>query len=284
MGKGDKIPFWLDLWAGNRTLSDTFPNLYNHESDKRCYVSDRYRTNQGGIQWFWGSRNNLSSNALLKEWDECLAVINEVTISQRSDAWLWRMGEKQVEFQARLVRAELDEISLINETTVLIWLHWIPKKVNCFLWRVVLDRIATKEALQILRIHLPSVNCVLCNEEIESVNHLLVTCGLAQQIWAVIFQWMKIPLPRYILSVVQLLEFTDSYQGIKKYKRAVYTAVATTCWIIWKTRNDVIFKSKPPVLAKIIGDIKVVSFSWVCNRSELKDFPWEKWRSFRMRE
>ncbi|KAM0062163.1 putative reverse transcriptase zinc-binding domain-containing protein [Helianthus debilis subsp. tardiflorus] len=155
----------------------------------------------------------------------------------------------------------MDEISLINETKVLNWLRWIPKKVNCFLWRVVLDRIATKEALQIRHIHLTSVNYVLCNWELESVNHLLITCDLAQQIWLVVFEWMKIPLARYILSVGQLLEFIDSYKGVKKFKRAVSTVVTATCWNTWRTRNEVIFKNKSPVFAKLIGDIKATSYT-----------------------
>ncbi|KAJ0600216.1 hypothetical protein HanIR_Chr03g0114071 [Helianthus annuus] len=91
---------------------------------------------------------------------------------------------------------------------------------------------------------------------------------------------MKIPLPQYILSVVQLLEFIDSYKGEMKFKRAVYKVVAATCWIIWRTRNEVIFKNKSPVLAKSIGDIKATSYTWVCNRLGLSDMSWEIWRSF----
>ncbi|XP_022023738.1 uncharacterized protein LOC110924000 [Helianthus annuus] len=280
LGRGDKSLFWLDRWAGNRPLNELFPNLYAIESEKRCRVLDRYKLNQGNIEWFWGSSNDLSTDAVKEEWAECLALVSRVSIRQTPDVWRWKMEDKLVDFQVSLVREELDDISLVNETKVLNWLHWIPKKVNCFPWRVVLDRIATKEALQIRRLQLTSVNCVMCNGELESVNHLLITCEWAQQIWSVVFQWMKIQLPRYILSVVQLLEFIDSYKGEKKFKRAVYTVVAATCWIIWRMRNEVIFKNKSPTLVKAIGDIKSTSFSWVYNRSGLLDMSWDLWRSF----
>ncbi|KAF5791605.1 hypothetical protein HanRHA438_Chr09g0408471 [Helianthus annuus] len=103
---------------------------------------------------------------------------------------------------------------------------------------------------------------------------------MAQQTWILIFQWMKIPLPRYILSVVQLLEFIGSYKGGKKLNRAVYTVAAATCWNIWLMRNAVIFKSKPPDIAKLISDIKAISYTWIKNRAGLSDISWENWRNF----
>ncbi|KAJ0853546.1 putative RNA-directed DNA polymerase [Helianthus annuus] len=280
LGSGDKTCFWLDPWAGGRPLCELFPNLFQLESNKRCSVSDRYNIIQGRAEWFWGSSNVLPNEELKNEWADCLVRIKNIIISDRSDGWLWKLGERKVDFQVSIVRAELDDINLINETKVLNWLHWLPKKVNCFLWRVVLDRIATKEALQIRRLHLNSSNCVLCNESLESVSHLLITCDMAQQTWILIFQWMKIPLPRYILSVVQLLEFIGSYKGGKKLNRAVYTVAAATCWNIWLMRNAVIFKSKPPDIAKLISDIKAISYTWIKNRAGLSDISWENWRNF----
>ncbi|KAJ0548064.1 hypothetical protein HanIR_Chr08g0379251 [Helianthus annuus] len=39
-------------------------------------------------------------------------------------------------FTVSNLRSELGRIDTLNETRVIKWLHWIPKKVNCFLWRV----------------------------------------------------------------------------------------------------------------------------------------------------
>ncbi|XP_021991990.1 uncharacterized protein LOC110888791 [Helianthus annuus] len=241
---------------------------------------DRYTSNQGKVVWFWGSENTLSSNDLEIEWGECLAMIEKVNIQLKSDIWLWKTGAEAEEFMVSKLRSELDRIDTMNETRVIKWLHWIPKKVNCFLWRLVLDRLTTREALQLRHIPLTSISCPFCNNAVESVNHLLVSCDLAQQIWTVIFQWTKLSLPRYTLSVVQLLELILSHKCNKIKKRSLYVVVAATCWKIWLTRNDIIFKQKSTSVSKMIADIKAVSFTWINNRAGLSDLGWDNWRSF----
>ncbi|XP_022031448.1 uncharacterized protein LOC110932420 [Helianthus annuus] len=280
VGSGDKILFWQDKWVENRPLHERFPNLYVLESEKGCKVSDRYKVGQHGIEWFWGSNNALTSEDLLCEWADCISAVKEVNIQETSDVWLWKTGSVTSDSMVKTIRGELDHINVLNETKVLKWLHWIPKKVNCFLWRVVLDRIATKEALQIRRINLSSLQCVLCNNEVESVNHLLMTSESAQLVWSLIFQWMNIPLPGYILSVVQLLETIDSHSWQKKIKRAVYVVVAATCWNLRLMRNECIFKNKSPNITNLIGNIKAISYTWIKNRAGLQEIIWEKWRSF----
>ncbi|XP_022018935.1 uncharacterized protein LOC110918967 [Helianthus annuus] len=268
--------------AGNSTLREMFPDLYELESDKRCFVSDRYIMNHESIDWFWGSGNPLSNANNIEEWAACLSILQNVVINRDSDVWLWKSSEKVADFAVSAVRNELDYIDTIKETKVLCWLHWIPKKVNCFLWRVVLDRIATREALMIRRFHLPSNQCILCNNTLESADHLLVSCETAKQVWLIIFQWMKLPIPSYMISVVQVLEIINSYKSQKNTKRAIYAVVAATCWNLWKMRNEIIFKQKAFSVAKLIGDIKAISFTWIKNRADLGELNWEKWRSFKI--
>ncbi|KAJ0511208.1 putative RNA-directed DNA polymerase [Helianthus annuus] len=280
VGNGDKILFWQDKWVGDRTLRERFPNIYAMESEKGCKVSDRYKVGQHGIEWFWGSNNELTNEDMLCEWTDCISVIKEVKIQEATDVWLWKTGSDTADFMVKTIRGELDHINVLNETKVLKWLHWIPKKVNCFLWRVVLDRIATKEALQIRRINLASLQCVLCNNAVESVNHLLITCETAQLVWSIIFQWVNLPTSGYILSVVQLLETVNSHSWHKKIKRAIYVVVAATCWNLWIMRNEYIFKNKAPNITKLIGNIKANSYMWIKNRAGLQEITWEKWKGF----
>ncbi|KAF5785622.1 putative RNA-directed DNA polymerase [Helianthus annuus] len=279
IGKGDKTLFWLDNWVGGSPLRVRYPNLYALESNKRCTVSERCKLHQGVTEWLWGSNNTLINEDLAAEWVECTTLLDNVTIQPKADVWLWRSGSEVADFLVSTVREELDHINTLNETKVLRWLHWIPKKVNCFLWRAVLDRIATREALHSWHIPLPSTSCVLCNNSRE-FDRLLISCDATQQVWTLIFQWLKIPLPGFILSVVQLLELIHSDTCPKIKKRSTYVVVAATCWCIWLMRNDIIFKQKTFSMTKLVGDIKAISYSWIKNRAGLSEINWEKWRSF----
>ncbi|XP_022031503.1 uncharacterized protein LOC110932481 [Helianthus annuus] len=280
IGNGEKTLFWLDNWIGGGPLSTRYPEIFALESNKRCMVSERYVSSQNVTEWKWGSDNALTAEVHLRQWAECTNELDRVTIHCKPDTWLWKSGSRVEDFVVSSVRKELDKIDTIKETKVLRWLHWIPKKVNCFMWRVVLDRIATRDALQVRHIQLPSTNCVLCNNTRESADHLLLTCETTQLVWTTIFQWLKIPLPNYILSVVQLLEIIHSQACSKNKKKAAYAVVAATCWCIWLMRNDVIFKVKPFSMSKLIGDIKATSHSWIKHRAGLSEINWEKWRSF----
>ncbi|MFS7903966.1 hypothetical protein Hanom_Chr01g00030351 [Helianthus anomalus] len=47
-----------------------------------------------------------------------------------------------------------------------------------------------------------------------------------------------------MLSLVELMEHIDNFSSIKEKKKAIYVITATTCWVIWRTRNNVIFNHK----------------------------------------
>ncbi|KAJ0587940.1 putative reverse transcriptase zinc-binding domain-containing protein [Helianthus annuus] len=281
VGLGNKTLFWLDNWVGNRPLRDIFPSLFTLESDKRCTVQQRYRTSQGSTEWFWGSSTPLTREEHLTDWAACKTLLCTAGLGQESDYWLWKSGPTCEEFTVCNLRAELDHINVIPEAKLLTWSHWIPKKVNCFLWRVVQDRIPTREALLTRRVSLPSSTCALCNDTIQSVDHLLVTCDFAQHVWCLIFQWLNITIPRYTLSVVQLLELIKAHKTNKATKRAIETVMAAACWNIWRTRNNLIFNHKAPQIAKIISDIKANSFSWVKSRAGYSNMDWAKWKGFK---
>ncbi|MFS8012649.1 hypothetical protein Hanom_Chr14g01323321 [Helianthus anomalus] len=85
-----------------------------------------------------------------------------------------------------------------------------------------------------------------------------------------------------MISVVQLLEIINSYKFQKNKKRAIYTVAAATCWMLWKMRNEIIFKQKVFSLTKLIGDIKAISYTWIKNRAELGELNWEIWRGFKL--
>ncbi|KAF5779461.1 hypothetical protein HanXRQr2_Chr12g0559741 [Helianthus annuus] len=58
--------------------------------------------------------------------------------------------------------------------------------------------------------------------------------------------------------------------------------VAATCWIIWLSRNDIIFKHKSTSVSKLISDVKAVSFTWIKNRAGLAEIGWDNWKAFNL--
>ncbi|XP_021971591.1 uncharacterized protein LOC110866755 [Helianthus annuus] len=259
IGCGDKTYFWLDKWAGDFALKDRFPSLFALQMDKFSLVQHRYSITNDQVSWLWGGDTTVTQLELADLWDECKNLIQNVELKKKYDRWMWKQEDEREEFTIGNLRSELDSMTSIPETQVLKWLSWIPKKINCFLWRAVLDRIPTRDALAIRNIQIPSVVCALCSICSESVDHLLISCQYAQLVWTAISLWVKIP-PRYVLGLVGLLEHIQSHCSSQEKKKAVYMIIAATCWILWRIRNNVIFNGKTTNASRKVGDIKALSF------------------------
>ncbi|XP_071718674.1 uncharacterized protein [Rutidosis leptorrhynchoides] len=114
----------------------------------------------------------------------------------------------------------------------------VPKKVGIFVWRARRDRLPVLLELDKRGIDLHSVLCPLCDDEVETVNHALSSCKKAE-IW----------------------------------QAMIWTSV----YLIWKNRNNMIFKKScwsPPVA---LCDIQVVSFDWIGKRCKRKNIDWLDW-------
>ncbi|KAJ0878756.1 hypothetical protein HanRHA438_Chr10g0443371 [Helianthus annuus] len=93
---------------------------------------------------------------------------------------------------------------------------------------------------------------------------------------------IKTSLPRYMLSVIETLEFIENLQTSRRFKKAVYLIMATVCWSLWLASNQLIFKGKVPQLSKLIGEIKALSFLWINSRVEKVKLDLKEWREFKV--
>jgi hypothetical protein len=63
-----------------------------------------------------------------------------------------------------------------------VWSTWAPPKCQFFLWLVLHNKCWTADRLARKGLPHPST-CPLCDQEGESIHHLLVSCVLARQFW-----------------------------------------------------------------------------------------------------
>jgi hypothetical protein len=73
-----------------------------------------------------------------------------------------------------------------------LWKSKAPSKVVAFSWKLLHDRIPTKENLSYRHV-LPteaSLNCVLCDGNVESTKHLILHCEFATGVWEGLFGWL----------------------------------------------------------------------------------------------
>jgi hypothetical protein len=123
----------------------------------------------------------------------------------------------------------------------LIWKSRAPPRVAFFLWTATLGRILTIDNLRKRNVMVLDW-CCMCKKGAESVEHLLLHCPFAGEIWSMVFGLFGIVwvMPRTIL------ELLDCWQGcFGKHRNFMIWRVIPHClmWCIWRERNGRSFEN-----------------------------------------
>ncbi|PNT67145.1 hypothetical protein BRADI_3g21468v3 [Brachypodium distachyon] len=89
----------------------------------------------------------------------------------------------------------------------------------------------------------------------ENINHLLLGCVVARQVWLVVLgRWQR---QDWLPGVLDRLEtwWPGRVVVARKDQRNLHTAVSLVCWCIWKHRNVVVFDGVTPSVTHIIREI-----------------------------
>ncbi|XP_071718244.1 uncharacterized protein [Rutidosis leptorrhynchoides] len=112
----------------------------------------------------------------------------------------------------------------------------VPSKVEVFVWRARKRRIAVLAELDKRGVDLHSVLCPICNQDVETVDHSLVLCSLAFDIWEQVFKWWG-------LGNFSNLSIGEIFLGnlsihITDLGKKIWQEVEWTCgYLIWKNHN-----------------------------------------------
>lgn len=248
MGKGNKIRFWEDVWFGGESLKDLFPGLYNVSEDKNKVIMSLGQWHEGRLDW------NLSWRRQFFEWEheqkEQLIDIILPACPQREgkDVWEWTL-EGSRSFSSQSTYGWLQQIGQSSDwrgevdTSIFqqFWKTKAPPKVLAFSWKVLRGRVPTRQNL-LRRLVLgmsQDLSCALCEEEMESLNHLFVHCRSVLRVWSKVYQWLGLDVV-ILPDIVELyLLHKGMFVGRKRRKRGLLVW-HNVVWSIWLERNEVI--------------------------------------------
>ena len=126
-----------------------------------------------------------------------------------------------------------------------------------FLWLAIQNRCWTADRLA--KRGLPHLDkCPLCDQEDETIQHLLTTCMVARQVWSRLLQ------PLELTDLVPLQNersFADWWRKMlsrvkKVQKKGVNTLIILGAWTIWKHRNACVFQGVSPLVNTILWELK----------------------------
>ncbi|KAL4554959.1 hypothetical protein LXL04_037569 [Taraxacum kok-saghyz] len=176
---GENTKFWNHVWCGGNFFALMFPRLYALASNKRAMVADYRANGEWNFQW----RVTIRSGAIQEQLDHLLLQLEMVHFQGGQDAWRWDLSTDGM-FSVKSVRSHIDLLCLPAINVETRWIKYLPRKVNVFLWRLLLNRLPTRWELGRRGVPLDVSMCPVCETTPEQVDHLFFGCGtIAMDLW-----------------------------------------------------------------------------------------------------
>ncbi|XP_071713334.1 uncharacterized protein [Rutidosis leptorrhynchoides] len=241
-------------------------------------VGSRF-SHQGAVSTFAGCWNRPPSGRSSGELEELSGLLQPISFNHgAADSWTFGLDPKGVFSTSGLSKLIDEKILRTSNSSSLgtIRNNLVPKKVDVFVWRVLKRRIPILVELDKRGVDLHSVRCPNCDNDIESISHYLLSCEKVCNVWNRIFDWWSLPRPPN--SVLSSLLGSNSGQNNSGLGNQVWQAVLWTCiYLVWKFRNEKVFKKKDWSVPVAVCEIQVKSFEWVSRRCKDKHFDWNIW-------
>jgi hypothetical protein len=159
-----------------------------------------------------------------------------------------------------------------------IWKSLAPTKVIAFSWKLLRNRLPTRENLVFRGIEVGGglAGCVHCQGPLESESHLFLFCDFANRVWKAIFRWLGI----VIVIPPNLFILFDCFlaaAGSKKVRKGFALIWHATVWSLWDSRNKIIFSNGAVIPEKVVDDIKLLSWRWGLSRHKIPICLYYEW-------
>ncbi|GJX29229.1 reverse transcriptase domain, reverse transcriptase zinc-binding domain protein [Tanacetum coccineum] len=171
----------------NFALDCSFKTL---SKDTPCLINERFRLLNGSIHFTWAWRRNLRSGHEMDQLDTLMGLLQHHCSSPIDDRWDFTLYHSNM-YSVSVMRKYIESRSLLTEGNKTRWNKLVPIKISILAWRLINDRLPTRSKLYSRGIDLHSLLCPVCDENIESAQHLLVHCNLACDLWSLVFKWWK---------------------------------------------------------------------------------------------
>ncbi|XP_062109433.1 uncharacterized protein LOC133820653 [Humulus lupulus] len=275
VGRGDRIRFWEDVWIGDSSFKQKYPNLFRVSEAKNFLIKDvvvgeEINSSEGLCLNFRFRRN-------LFDWEipslvELFNLIKFVDLPQiLEDKRIWILDTSGV-FNCKTAFQSLSCANLGPELpwAKRLWKSVVPYKVKVFGWLLFSNKLSVFDILQRRRPfqYLSPSWCVCCKNNGESITHLFLECSFSTALWSKVLK--EFGVSWCMLSSWSHL-FLCQLEGEKKMARLWQSTVMATFWVIWLERNSKIFDESSCSVDSLWDKIRFWVATWVYRSKGFED-------------
>ncbi|XP_073367977.1 uncharacterized protein [Aegilops tauschii subsp. strangulata] len=105
--------------------------------------------------------------------------------------------------------------------------------------------------------------CALCDQEEETMQHLLAGCSFSRQVWHEILGWARAPIGLPVPDTPLQLWWSSSLDLVPASMRnGLSSLIILSAWWIWKHHNTCIFEGARPSITFTSNTIKDEAHLW----------------------
>jgi mannosylglycoprotein endo-beta-mannosidase len=258
VGSGAQISFWHDVWCGELPLSITFPMVYSVSHCKEAMVAEYLIEVGGDVTWnvpFSRAANDWE----LEEFEAFFALVYEASISRGEEDVLEWTGSKDDKFSVKSMYDGLTRGGDPSFPWKEVWRSLCPMRVSFFVWEAALGRSLTSDNLR-RRGFIIADWCFLCRCSGESVNHVLLHCPYACELWTHVLNILNLHwvMPETVAEMLRCWK----RRLRNPFAQAIWRMIPHCIWwCLWRERNRRCFEDCSLSLDRLQGVFLSLLFS-----------------------
>ncbi|GJR87730.1 RNA-directed DNA polymerase, eukaryota [Tanacetum coccineum] len=187
-------------------------------------------------------------------------MVRSVTIVPSADRWNWNLESTGI-FSVASARRRIDEICLPNIGEETRWVKCVPIKINVLAWKIKTDALPTRFNISRRGIDIQDMSCPICDNAIESTDHLFFRCGLVRDIANKVLSWWNLDHAN-LNSYAEWKSWLVSIRMDSKLKKMFEGVWYSIWWYVWIYRNKLLFDERKPSKSMLIDNVIASSFYW----------------------
>ncbi|XP_028118945.1 uncharacterized protein LOC114316487 [Camellia sinensis] len=203
VGDESRVRFLLDKWCHATCFREEFSGLFFLSLDKEVSLRAMYERKGAAGNWMFNSRRRLY------DWEDCEATrlksllgAAPTLVDDQLDRPVWSAVSTEVFLVSSVYNGVFAIASPPLRICKLVWVKYLPPRVQFLGWLAWKSRLKTTVFLQrigVLRSNTLTL-CVFYKAEIETVNHVMVSCLFASTVWTEMLNWWDVQgtLPRTV--------------------------------------------------------------------------------------
>ncbi|GJS64070.1 RNA-directed DNA polymerase, eukaryota [Tanacetum coccineum] len=164
------------------------PNLFNENSPTNPSPNVIGPSGTYRLHFSWAWRRTPRYEEEIQELEALNNLVSQLHLTNSRDSWEFTPCASR-KFSVKAFRNIYTSSTTTMTQDQTRWNKCIPIKININSWRVANERLPTRVNLDRRGIDLHSVRCPVCDDDLETENHIFVHCATAKQIWTDILKW-----------------------------------------------------------------------------------------------